>query len=68
MKVFKEGLKDFVVWFCITFTATVSLLAIIPIGINGESALELEFPKFWWAVLTANVWLNLIHFTEPRTQ
>lgn len=62
-----ERLKNYLTWFCMTFTATLSFLALIPLGIHGESAMEFGFPAPYWCLIAACAWVNLIHFVKPRT-
>lgn len=58
--------KNFIMWFCITFVASLAILAVLPLGHNGESTLEFGFPAVYWIAVGVTIWTNLIHLVNPK--
>lgn len=60
-------IKEYIGWCSVTFTGAVALLSLMPIGINGESALLLLFPEVFYVLIMATAFGNLIHLFKPNT-
>lgn len=60
-----DKLREYIAWYCMTFIGVISLLSIIPLGLHGESAIELTFPAMWWVLTIVIALVNLIHLIKP---